>query len=100
MGLGGVEPPTSRLSGVRSNHLSYRPAEGLNLARPSSLFNARRALTTPDRPARLRVFSVRQKAERPAARPRAAGRCWCEAPYSTITWRARVRPLATATPPR
>ena len=27
MGLGGVEPPTSRLSGVRSNHLSYRPRE-------------------------------------------------------------------------
>ena len=26
MGLGGVEPPTSRLSGVRSNHLSYSPA--------------------------------------------------------------------------
>ena len=25
MGLGGLEPPTSRLSGVRSNHLSYRP---------------------------------------------------------------------------
>ncbi len=25
MGRGGVEPPTSRLSGVRSNHLSYRP---------------------------------------------------------------------------
>ena len=25
MGLGGVEPPTSRLSGVRSNHLSYKP---------------------------------------------------------------------------
>ncbi len=26
MGQGGVEPPTSRLSGVRSNHLSYWPA--------------------------------------------------------------------------
>ena len=26
MGLGGVEPPTSPLSGVRSNQLSYRPA--------------------------------------------------------------------------
>ncbi len=25
MGLGGLEPPTSRLSGVRSNRLSYRP---------------------------------------------------------------------------
>ena len=25
MGLGGLEPPTSRLSGVRSNHLSYKP---------------------------------------------------------------------------
>ena len=25
VGLGGLEPPTSRLSGVRSNRLSYRP---------------------------------------------------------------------------
>jgi hypothetical protein len=29
MGLGRVELPTSRLSGVRSNHLSYRPAHAL-----------------------------------------------------------------------
>ena len=27
MGPGGVEPPTSRLSGVRSNHLSYEPLQ-------------------------------------------------------------------------
>ncbi len=27
MGRGGLEPPTSRLSGVRSNHLSYRPIQ-------------------------------------------------------------------------
>ena len=30
MGLSGLEPPTSRLSGVRSNRLSYKP--GYNLA--------------------------------------------------------------------
>ena len=31
VGLGGLEPPTSPLSGVRSNHLSYRPKSlGLN----------------------------------------------------------------------
>ena len=28
MGLGGLEPPTSPLSGVRSNQLSYRPNGG------------------------------------------------------------------------
>src|SRR5690606_2354229 len=29
VGLGGLEPPTSPLSGVRSNHLSYRPKDRL-----------------------------------------------------------------------
>ena len=32
MGLGRVELPTSRLSGVRSNHLSYRP-DGVRLGK-------------------------------------------------------------------
>ncbi len=27
VGLGRIELPTSRLSGVRSNHLSYRPSD-------------------------------------------------------------------------
>jgi hypothetical protein len=29
VGLGGLEPPTSPLSGVRSSHLSYRPINNL-----------------------------------------------------------------------
>ena len=33
VGLGGLEPPASPLSGVRSNHLSYRP---IKLLRPTS----------------------------------------------------------------
>jgi hypothetical protein len=33
MGLGGLEPPTSPLSGVRSSHLSYRPFENVELFR-------------------------------------------------------------------
>ena len=31
VGLSGLEPPTSPLSGVRSNHLSYKPARFLLL---------------------------------------------------------------------
>ncbi len=39
MGLGGVEPPTSPLSGARSNQLSYRPHDLLrDVALPSQLF--------------------------------------------------------------
>ena len=30
VGLGGLEPPASPLSGVRSNHLSYRPSLALD----------------------------------------------------------------------
>ena len=31
VGLGGLEPPASPLSGVRSNHLSYRPGRSQTL---------------------------------------------------------------------
>ena len=36
VGLSGLEPPTSRLSGVRSNLLSYRPAWVFRVLRPFS----------------------------------------------------------------
>ena len=40
VGLGGLEPPTSPLSGVRSNHLSYRP-------RPDHVVECRKLVRTP-----------------------------------------------------
>ena len=46
MGPGGVEPPTSRLSGVRSNHLSYEPQQrtrALNGKRPTPCGQSRYA---------------------------------------------------------
>jgi hypothetical protein len=37
VGRGGLEPPTLRLSGVRSNHLSYRPARRSRLCRDAAV---------------------------------------------------------------
>jgi hypothetical protein len=48
VGLGGIEPPTSPLSGVRSSHLSYRPkgiAGGAGRDRTGDLLNANQALS-------------------------------------------------------
>ena len=38
VGRGGLEPPTSRLSGVRSNHLSYRPIPVTHWKRPKARY--------------------------------------------------------------
>jgi hypothetical protein len=48
VGRGGVEPPTSRLSGVRSNHLSYRPRLRRRLRRASPI--SRQAARPPKLP--------------------------------------------------
>jgi hypothetical protein len=48
VGRGGLEPPTSRLSGARSNHLSYRPDSifgGAYRDRTDDLLNANQALS-------------------------------------------------------
>jgi hypothetical protein len=48
VGLGGIEPPTSPLSGVRSSHLSYRPSGrtgGAGRVRTGDLLNANQALS-------------------------------------------------------
>ena len=44
MGLGGLEPPTSRLSGVRSNQLSYRPTPRNGREEAEPLVSAARSL--------------------------------------------------------
>ena len=45
VGLSGLEPPTSRLSGVRSNLLSYKPTNGDERGRTADLLLARQALS-------------------------------------------------------
>ncbi len=53
VGLGGVEPPTSPLSGVRSNQLSYRPSSG-------SVHDQVTCMGTPPTPKRLSLKEVIQ----------------------------------------
>ncbi len=53
VGLGGVEPPTSPLSGVRSNQLSYRPSSG-------SVLDQVTCVGTPPTPKRLSLKEVIQ----------------------------------------
>ena len=50
VGTSGLEPPTSRLSGVRSNHLSYAPIRTLLiwLVRPSFPLGGDEEDRTPD----------------------------------------------------
>ena len=52
VGSSGLEPPTSRLSGVRSNHLSYEPISvaelrGILTSRPTMVEMNRIELSTP-----------------------------------------------------
>jgi hypothetical protein len=47
VGRGGVEPPTSRLSGVRSNHLSYRPSSGVRSQKTDHRKPCRRSSACP-----------------------------------------------------
>ena len=53
VGLGRLELPTSPLSGVRSNHLSYRP---LRRSRPLSKLNSELASARDARPLRKEVI--------------------------------------------
>ena len=70
VGRGGLEPPTSRLSGVRSNHLSYRPADRYRQCRHVA-FQRKDTRREPPRPkgprsaqrglTRILLFSIKLK---------------------------------------
>ena len=47
MGLNGLEPSTSRLSGVRSNQLSYRPIKKKRVTRIELATTAWKAVVLP-----------------------------------------------------
>ena len=48
VGSSGLEPPTSRLSGVRSNHLSYEPISYLSVYLVSLAFGGDDGIRTHD----------------------------------------------------
>ena len=64
MGLGGVEPPTSRLSGARSSQLSYRPRFDQAQDNPSDRTERRgKAQACCDKPEQLSKISKTDEAE-------------------------------------
>ena len=81
VGLGGLEPPTSSLSGMRSSQLSYRPSERLRTVgaipaaatggagrdRTGDLLNANQALSQLSySPLKLLALSYQPSAYTPA----------------------------------
>jgi hypothetical protein len=59
VGLGGLEPPASSLSGMRSNHLSYRPLP--RTTREESLYRLAAAIPNRGTPAhRKRLLAFGQ----------------------------------------
>ena len=48
VGSSGLEPPTSRLSGVRSNHLSYEPISYFGVSLSSLAFGGDDGIRTHD----------------------------------------------------
>jgi hypothetical protein len=82
VGLGGLEPPTLRLSGVRSNHLSYRPSN-----QDGGSDSNRQTLHEPSKSKTLAP-------SKPDSKPN----CFCEN-VDLVTWtspKARLVPRAEA----
>ena len=67
VGLGGLEPPTSSLSGKRSNRLSYRPGRRRWTARDRTITGA-----TPDRSGQPAIWGVAGRSQVPVPGTNAA----------------------------
>ena len=65
MGLGGFEPPTSRLSSARSNQLSYRPKANRSKDRPAKAWLGPECGGDKDHcPSRSSAFARKEKEKR------------------------------------
>ena len=96
VGLRGLEPPTSRLSGVRSNHLSYKPilvpGDGRRFRLPTP-FGGDEEDRTPDPLLARQVLSQLSYTPTDAWLPQKEEVCRCylewlaDCPYSTAYFR-------------
>ena len=90
VGLGGLEPPTSRLSGVRSNQLSYGPTGRASMG--GSAERPGHSLPHPELPESDRVRDARSRGRGypPEGQVRPASRLQLQAPEREITNSART----------
>src|SRR5690606_3321022 len=70
VGLGGLEPPTSRLSSARSNQLSYKPLAALSRSSPGQSPTSATARRGSCRALAARRHPPRSPGRRSAARER------------------------------
>ena len=90
VGPSGLEPPTSRLSGVRSNQLSYGPTVGASVGGGGPAGHGH-ALPHPELPESVRLETQEAAAGHPHWAGRPASRLQLQAPEREITNSARTR---------
>ena len=88
VGLGGLEPPTSRLSGARSSQLSYRP-RGLRVGKP-----LQRPSFSKSRAAGIRSFKTKQQAQSKILDCDSETLTWSTSAAPERHWHCLLRPKA------
>jgi hypothetical protein len=90
VGLSGLEPPTSRLSGVRSNQLSYRPVmeRVMRIELTTSAWKAEVLPLNYTRIYKLKIFPGREDRIR-TCDPLVPNQVLYQAELLPVLWRAR-----------